>query len=143
MLNVVPWNSLLGGVLLGVSAVILLLLNGKIAGISGVLNGLLIPKRGETFWRVLFIIGMMAGGLMGVIWFGAVIPELNPDLKSSNIIQFSVAGLFVGLGTYIGNGCTSGHGICGIGRLSKRSMVATSIFMLVAAVTVFVRLHVI
>ena len=121
------------------SAVILLLVNGKIAGISGVLNGLIVPKKGETFWRVIFILGMMAGGLMGVVWFGAAIP----DLKNSNIIQFSVAGLFVGLGTYIGNGCTSGHGICGIGRLSKRSMVATGIFMLVAAVTVFVRLHVI
>ena len=139
MLNIVPWSSLLGGLLLGISAVILLLVNGKIAGISGVLNGLIVPKKGETFWRVIFILGMMAGGLMGVVWFGAAIP----DLKNSNIIQFSVAGLFVGLGTYIGNGCTSGHGICGIGRLSKRSMVATGIFMLVAAVTVFVRLHVI
>lgn len=137
MLANVPWASLLGGALLGLSAVLLLLFNGKVAGISGIIKGVMMPKAGDVLWRVLFLAGMLLGGLVSIEWFGVT----KPTLQSSHLSGYIVAGLLVGIGTYIGNGCTSGHGICGIGRLSKRSMVATAIFMVVAGLTVFVRLH--
>ncbi len=132
-----PWESLLGGVLLGISATVMLLMNGKIAGISGILTGLLTPKSRDFAWRLLFAVGMVSGGVLGVLEFGSHIPT---EFDSSTLL-LAVAGLLVGIGTRLGNGCTSGHGICGIGRLSKRSIVATCVFMFVAAVTVFVRLH--
>lgn len=134
----IPWSSLFGGMLLGVSATLLLLLNGKIAGISGVLTGLMTPKKRDYAWRWLFVLGMISGGLVGVYFLGAEVPK---EYQAS-ISMLIVTGLLVGIGTRLGNGCTSGHGICGIGRLSIRSMVATAVFMFVAAVTVFVRLHV-
>lgn len=133
----IPWYSLFGGMLLGVSATLLLLLNGKIAGISGILGGLFTPKAQDTAWRWLFIIGLVVGGVFGVRLFAAEVPLQY----SSSTGMLIIAGLLVGLGTRLGNGCTSGHGICGIGRLSLRSIVATGIFMLVAGITVFVRLH--
>ncbi|EKO3539362.1 YeeE/YedE family protein [Vibrio fluvialis] len=132
-----PWESLLGGVLLGISATVMLLMNGKIAGISGILTGLLTPKSRDFAWRLLFAVGMVSGGVLGVLAFGSHIPA---EFSASSLL-LAVAGLLVGIGTRLGNGCTSGHGICGIGRLSKRSIVATCVFMVVAAVTVFVRLH--
>lgn len=138
MLEVVPWSSLFGGMLLGVSATLLLLINGKIAGISGVINGLISPKDGEFSWRLLFFAGMVLGGLLSVALLGVQVP--NTEGISFSLIV--VAGVLVGLGTRLANGCTSGHGICGIGRLSKRSVIATCVFMLVAGVTVFFRLHV-
>ncbi|MBY7895855.1 YeeE/YedE family protein [Vibrio fluvialis] len=134
-----PWESLLGGVLLGISATVMLLMNGKIAGISGILTGLLTPKSRDFAWRLLFAVGMASGGVLGVLACGSHIPT---EFDSSTLL-LAVAGLLVGIGTRLGNGCTSGHGICGIGRLSKRSIVATCVFMVVAAVTVFVRLHLI
>ncbi|EKO3580188.1 YeeE/YedE family protein [Vibrio metschnikovii] len=133
----IPWYSLFGGMLLGVSATLLLLLNGKVAGVSGILGGLLTPKAQDTAWRWLFMIGLVAGGVFGVRLLGAEVPLQY----SSSTGMLIIAGLLVGLGTRLGNGCTSGHGICGIGRLSLRSIVATGIFMLVAGITVFVRLH--
>lgn len=132
-----PWASLFGGMLLGVSASLLLLVDGKIAGISGVLSGLIKNHVGDRGWRWLFALGMVAGGVIGLDLFNAYIPT---DYNT-NILMLIVAGFLVGLGTKVGNGCTSGHGICGIGRLSKRSIVATCVFMFVAGVTVFVRLH--
>ena len=134
----IPWDALAGGVLLGISASGLLLLNGRIAGISGIVSGLLTPKQGEVSWRLLFVIGMMASGLLAPV-VGFTLPETLPV---SSFFWVGLAGLLVGVGTKIGNGCTSGHGICGMGRLSKRSIVATCIFMAVAIATVFVRLHV-
>ncbi|WP_375749847.1 YeeE/YedE family protein [Vibrio sp. HN007] len=133
----IPWESLFGGVLLGISATILLLMNGKIAGISGILTGLLTPKSKDYSWRFLFFVGMIAGGMASMVFFGAHIPT---EFAASPIL-IAISGLLVGIGTKLGNGCTSGHGICGIGRLSVRSFVATCTFMLVAAITVFVRLH--
>lgn len=135
----IPWWSLIGGLLLGLSATLLLLMNGKIAGISGVINGLLSPKKGDYSWRLLFFVGMLTGGLVSVHFLGFAIP----DTQSITLLQFVVAGLLVGFGTRLGNGCTSGHGICGMGRLSKRSIIATCVFMTVAALTVYVRLHLI
>ncbi|EGQ8136875.1 YeeE/YedE family protein [Vibrio parahaemolyticus] len=137
MLNVIPWESLFGGILLGISATILLLVNGKIAGISGIMNGIMSPKKGDYSWRLLFAVGMIAGGLIGVLMLGVAVPS-TANLSLGMVIA---AGLLVGIGTRLGNGCTSGHGICGMGRLSKRSIVATCVFMAVAGLTVFVRLH--
>ncbi|EOW0799792.1 MULTISPECIES: YeeE/YedE family protein [Vibrio] len=137
MLNVIPWESLFGGILLGVSATILLLVNGKIAGISGIMNGIMSPKKGDYSWRLLFAVGMIAGGLISVLMLGVAVPS-TANLSLGMVIA---AGLLVGIGTRLGNGCTSGHGICGMGRLSKRSIVATCVFMAVAGLTVFVRLH--
>lgn len=135
----IPWDSLLGGILLGVSATLLLLFNGKIAGISGVVNGLFSPKKGDYSWRILFFAGMVVGGLFSVYLIGIELP----DTEGISLLNFVAAGLLVGIGTRIGNGCTSGHGICGIGRLSTRSIVATCVFMAVAAITVFIRFHIV
>ncbi|EGQ7827074.1 YeeE/YedE family protein [Vibrio parahaemolyticus] len=137
MLNVIPWESLFGGILLGISATILLLVNGKTAGISGIMNGIMSPKKGDYSWRLLFAVGMIAGGLISVLMLGVAVPS-TANLSLGMVIA---AGLLVGIGTRLGNGCTSGHGICGMGRLSKRSIVATCVFMAVAGLTVFVRLH--
>ncbi|APC89941.1 YeeE/YedE family protein [Vibrio parahaemolyticus] len=137
MLNVIPWESLFGGILLGISATILLLVNGKIAGISGIMNGIMSPKKGDYSWRLLFAVGMIAGGLISVLMLGVAVPSTT-NLSLGMVIA---AGLLVGIGTRLGNGCTSGHGICGMGRLSKRSIAATCVFMAVAGLTVFVRLH--
>ncbi|EHK5108068.1 YeeE/YedE family protein [Vibrio parahaemolyticus] len=137
MLNVIPWESLFGGILLGSSATILLLVNGKIAGISGIMNGIMSPKKGDYSWRLLFAVGMIAGGLISILMLGVAVPS-TANLSLGMVIA---AGLLVGIGTRLGNGCTSGHGICGMGRLSKRSIVATCVFMAVAGLTVFVRLH--
>lgn len=137
----IPWHALLGGMLLGVSAALLLLFKGKIAGISGILNGAITQHSTDKRWRVQFLFGLIVGGAL----VNAVIqPELSaiPTQYSSSLFTMMIAGLLVGLGTKLGNGCTSGHGICGIGRFSLRSIIATLIFMLVAALVVFVRLHV-
>ncbi|UJF17650.1 YeeE/YedE family protein (plasmid) [Vibrio sp. SS-MA-C1-2] len=133
-----PWLSLFGGMLLGVSAVLLLLFNGKIAGISGIVSGLLSPTQKDFFWRVLFIIGMVIGGILGSKLFGTELPSSYDH----SYFYLAFIGFIVGIGTKLGNGCTSGHGICGMGRLSKRSITATCTFMLVAAITVFIRFHV-
>lgn len=135
---VIPWESLFGGMLLGVSATLLLLFNGKIAGISGVLTGLIAPKKQDYAWRVLFVVGMISGGVIGTYVLGADVPSEF----STTTGMLVIAGILVGIGTRLGNGCTSGHGICGIGRLSVRSMTATAIFMCVAVITVFIRLHI-
>ncbi|WP_456294583.1 YeeE/YedE family protein [Vibrio sp. AK197] len=134
----IPWASLAGGILLGLSAILMLLLNGKVAGISGILAGLLKPKSADFSWRLLFVVGLISGG----IWAASVYTTAVPIVYSSSMMMLAVAGFLVGVGTRLGNGCTSGHGICGIGRLSKRSIVATCVFMGVAALTVFFRLHV-
>ncbi|MHA6605093.1 YeeE/YedE family protein [Photobacterium damselae] len=129
----IPWDALIGGMLLGVSALLLLLLNGKIAGISGILAGVLKPQQKDIFWRGLFIVGMVVSGYL-FSNLGFSFPESYPMSQWWVVI---IAGFLVGLGTNTGNGCTSGHGICGIGRLSVRSMVATMIFMATAVITVY------
>lgn len=137
MVFAIPWESVVGGFLLGISASLLLLLNGKIAGISGIMSGLLRPKSADFAWRLLFALGMVLGGVLAASMLAGQVPSSYHD----SVWVIAAAGLLVGIGTRLGNGCTSGHGICGIGRLSKRSVIATVIFMLVAALTVFVRLH--
>jgi len=129
-----PWTSLAGGALLGLSAVLLMLFNGKIAGISGIIAGLLAPKKGEFSWRVAFLIGMTVSTL-----FIAPLGFSLPEISNENLLAVAIAGLLVGFGTRLGNGCTSGHGIIGMGRFSKRSIIATMVFMLAAVVMVLMR----
>ncbi|HCZ9303448.1 TPA: YeeE/YedE family protein [Vibrio alginolyticus] len=126
----VPWMSLLGGIIVGVSAITLMLFTGKTAGISGILNGAV--ESADRVWRIVFLIAMVLGGLFAVYVLGGHVP----DQYSGSLGLVVVAGLLVGVGTRIGNGCTSGHGICGMGRFSVRSVVATCTFMATAMLTV-------
>lgn len=137
MFDSIPWMALLGGMLLGVSALLLMLVNGKTAGISGVVNGLIAPTKGNVQWRLLFVGGMILGGALALKQFQLV----SPDFAQISFAAVVIGGLLVGFGTRLANGCTSGHGICGIGRLSKRSILATLVFMVTAAITVYLRLH--
>jgi len=130
----IPWSSLFGGMLLGLSATVLMLFSGKIAGISGTVSGLLTPLEGESSWRAAFLSGMVLSVLI-VTPLGFVLP----DVSDKSILLVSVAGLLVGFGARLGNGCTSGHGIIGMGRFSKRSIYATCVFMVAAIVVVLIR----
>jgi len=134
MENFTPWSALAGGALIGLSAAILMLFSGKTAGISGIIAGLLNPHKHESSWRAAFLTGMIASFLI-VEPFGFTLA----DSGGESIIVVSLAGLLVGFGTRLGNGCTSGHGIIGLGRFSKRSMFATVAFMGSAFVIVFIR----
>ena len=133
-----PIASALGGILIGLSAVGLLLFNGKIAGISGIVGTLLEPPdKGDRGWRVAFVAGLLTAGLVGAL----VVPAAFVFEITRSTAALIAAGLLVGLGTRIGNGCTSGHGVCGIGRLSRRSIAATVTFMATGAATVFIVGH--
>ena len=127
-----PWASAAGGLLIGVAAAMLVLLNGRVAGVSGILGGLLSPRPGEIGWRFAFIGGLLlAPALMRL---AATLPAPRIEAGFATLV---VAGLAVGVGTSYGSGCTSGHGVCGISRLSPRSLVATAAFMLAGMATVF------
>jgi uncharacterized membrane protein YedE/YeeE len=131
-------QALAGGVLIGLSATLLLWLNGRVAGVSGILGGVLLPKRGDIGWRVAFLAGLVvAGGLYMAFVPGA--PQPREDFARPALV---VAGLLVGFGTRMGNGCTSGHGVCGLGRLSPRSLAAVGTFMATAMATTFLARHV-
>lgn len=132
-----PWSSLAGGVLIGVAAAMFVLLNGRIAGISGVLGGLLRPAAGDVAWRIAFVAGLVATPLLW-LWF-ADRPQPTIDAGWGALVA---AGLLVGIGTRYGSGCTSGHGVCGLSRLSPRSLVATLAFMGAGFVTVYLLRHV-
>lgn len=132
-----PWASLGGGVLIGVAAAMFILLNGRIAGISGIVGGLLNPQRGDILWRALFVAGMVLAPLTWMAF--AELPEMTIDAGYPLLI---VAGLIVGISTRYGSGCTSGHGVCGISRLSPRSIIATLAFMATGFVTVYIMRHV-
>jgi uncharacterized membrane protein YedE/YeeE len=131
------FHALFGGILIGSAASAFLWLEGRIAGVSGIVGGLLSPRRQDTAWRVLFVAGLVAGGvcvrLLGSDGFRG--------LASTPYAVVLPAGLLVGFGASLGNGCTSGHGVCGVSRLSPRSIVATMTFMLTGAITVFVIRH--
>lgn len=136
--NFTPWTSLAGGVLIGLATAMFLLLNGRIAGISGILGGLLRPIKGDVGWRVAFIAGLIFSPIAFSV--AAPLPVAQIDADAASLI---VAGLLVGIGTRYGSGCTSGHGVCGLSRLSPRSMVATALFMLAGFITVFITRHLI
>jgi uncharacterized membrane protein YedE/YeeE len=135
-LHFTPWTSLAGGLLIGLAAAGFVLLNGRIAGISGILGGLLRPARGDVAWRLAFLFGLAAAPLAWML--AAPLPRLSIDAGPATLV---LAGLLVGLGTRYGAGCTSGHGVCGISRLSPRSLAATAAFMLAGFATVFVLRH--
>jgi uncharacterized protein len=137
--NFTPFSGLVGGLLIGLAAALLLLLNGRISGISGIVGGLLAPKSSDAGWRVVFVVGLLLGAFIYMLATGGTIPVT----MQASLPVLVVAGLLVGFGTHLGSGCTSGHGVCGIARLSKRSIVATSVFFGVAMLTVFLTRHVI
>lgn len=134
-------NALFGGALIGVAVSLMLYWNGRVTGISGIINGILAPAKGDALWRVMFVAGLFVGGLaMG---------QMNPQAFTTTFVTETwvtvIAGLLVGFGTILGSGCTSGHGVCGISRLSPRSIAATMLFIAagVLAVTVFKKMGVI
>ena len=131
-----PYTALAGGVLIGIAAAMFVLLNGRVAGISGVLGGLLRPVNGDRAWRIAFVLGLVGAPLVYLLF--AAPPEPQIDAGYDALI---LAGLLVGVGTRYGAGCTSGHGVCGLSRLSPRSLVATVAFMGAGFVTVFVARH--
>jgi uncharacterized membrane protein YedE/YeeE len=133
-----PLSATLGGVMIGASAALFLLLNGRIAGISGILGGLLAPPSRETGWRLAFLAGLVLAPLV----YAGLEGRLPPVTVATPFPLLVFAGLLVGFGARLGAGCTSGHGVCGIGRGSSRSLVATGTFMAVAILTVFFTRHV-
>ena len=137
MSDFTPVSALVGGALIGAAAAWFLIMNGRIAGISGVLGGLLQPSQSDVGWRIAFLAGMLLAPLLFVAAGGAW-PAVEIDASAGLLI---VAGLLVGFGTRLGAGCTSGHGVCGIGRASPRSIAATLVFMATAIVTVLVTRH--
>ncbi len=132
-----PWSSLAGGILIGAAAALLVLANGRVAGISGILSGFVAGRRPDLGWRAAFIIGLLVAPAAVMLFSHLPVPriEAGPAL-------LVLAGVLVGLGTCVGSGCTSGHGVCGLARLSPRSLVATLTFMATGIVTVFVLRHV-
>lgn len=134
-----PWSSLSGGIILGVASAIFILINGRILGISGIVGGLLPPKPGDTLWRLAFLAGMFAAP-----WVFSVLAP--PDMISTpqidaDTLMLVIAGLLVGIGTRYGSGCTSGHGVCGLSRMSPRSLTATISFMGTGFLTVYLVRH--
>lgn len=131
-----PWSAAIGGAIIGLAAAMFVLFNGRIAGISGVLGGLLRPRAGDRAWRVAFVAGLVLAPLAYALVAAVPAPQIDADIP-----LLVVAGLLVGVGTRYGSGCTSGHGVCGISRLSPRSLVATGLFMASGFATVFVMRH--
>ena len=131
-----PWTSLAGGLLLGLAAALFILVNGRILGISGIVGGLLRPTWGDTGWRIAFVLGMLVAPALYALFAGPVM--VTVDAGWGTVV---LAGLLVGVGTRYGAGCTSGHGVCGLSRLSPRSLVATLVFIGAGFATVFVVRH--
>lgn len=131
-----PWAALAGGVLLGLASALFVLLNGRILGISGIVGGLLRPRAGDMGWRLAFLLGMLVAP--GLYWLVVGPTQPRIDATWGMVVM---AGLLVGVGTRYGSGCTSGHGVCGLSRMSPRSLVATLAFMGAGFVTVFLIRH--
>lgn len=138
MSNFTPWTSLAGGILIGLSATVLILMNGRVAGVSGIVGGLLGPRKGDVSWRLAFLAGLIGAPLVYALFLP--LPEVRVIAGPAGLVA---AGLLVGIGTRYGSGCTSGHGVCGVSRMSPRSLVATAAFMLTGFATVFVLRHLI
>jgi uncharacterized membrane protein YedE/YeeE len=137
-INFTPWRSLTGGLLIGISVALFLLLNGRIAGISGILGGLLDWPKNDIGWRVSFLIGLVASPLL----YG-VFTERPGIIVATSSGWLIIAGLLVGFGTQLGSGCTSGHGVCGLSRGSRRSLIATAVFIAAGTASVYAVRHVI
>ncbi len=136
--NFTPVSALLGGLLIGASAALFLFLNGRIAGVSGILGGFIHPARNEIGWRLAFVAGLFLAPFLYAA-LGGALPQIT---LTPSIELLAVAGLIVGFGTRLGAGCTSGHGVCGVARGSPRSLAATAVFMATATATVFITRHV-
>jgi uncharacterized membrane protein YedE/YeeE len=137
IVNFTPYSALAGGALIGLAASLLMLANGRIAGVSGIAGGLLAPARGEVAWRAAFLVGLVLGpAAVGLA--GGFVPAPSFQAGTPGMVA---AGLLVGFGTRLGAGCTSGHGVCGLARLAPRSLAATLVFMAVAVATVYVTRH--
>lgn len=137
MAHFTPWSALVGGVLIGLGVAALWIVLGRVAGISGIVGELLRPARGDGGWRLAFVLGLVGGGgLMRV-----VAPATFPAAAPGSLGLLAAAGVLVGFGTRLGNGCTSGHGLCGLSRLSPRSLVATGVFMALGMAAVAVARH--
>jgi uncharacterized membrane protein YedE/YeeE len=124
-------NALAGGCMIGLAATILLLVNGRVAGVSGIFFGIIRPGKGDFLWRILFVLGLVLGGGTA----GAFLPTAFENSSGRPLLIVAIAGFVVGFGTFIGSGCTSGHGVCGISRMSVRSMVATMVFIATGVLT--------
>jgi uncharacterized membrane protein YedE/YeeE len=135
-LHFTPWTSLAGGVLIGIAAALFILLNGRVLGISGIVGGLLRPRKGDVSWRLFFIAGLLVAPTVWLLFHPAIVPRFDAGWP-----VLAIAGLLVGWGTRHGSGCTSGHGVCGLSRLSPRSLVATLAFMGAGFATVAVTRH--
>jgi uncharacterized membrane protein YedE/YeeE len=127
-----PWTALAGGLMLGLASALFIVVNGRILGISGIVGGLLRPRAGDASWRLAFVLGLIFAPLLYSVFTD--LPQARVEANWGTVI---LAGLLVGLGTRIGSGCTSGHGVCGLSRLSPRSLVATLTFMGAGFVTVY------
>ena len=138
MENFTPYFSFAGGILIGLSATIMLLFNGRLTGISGIISKLFTSRSNQWPWRVAFLAGLIIGALS----FFSLAPEMIPSRTDFPTSLLILAGFLVGFGTKLGSGCTSGHGICGIARLSPRSIIATLVFMFSGGVTVFIIRHI-
>lgn len=138
-LSFTPIPSLLGGMMLGLAATLYVLLHGRILGISGIVSGLVHPKKEDWSWRLAFIIGLLTAPFLAALFFG-ILPVIEVD---ANWLTVIIAGLLVGFGVQYGSGCTSGHGICGLSRISPRSLVATLSFMTAGFLVVFIIRHLI
>ena len=137
MTEFTPWASALGGALIGLSAVWLMAANGRIAGVAGIVSQLLPPYTDDALAeRIVFTVGLAVAPVLYVVAGGSVVQTV-----SDNLVLLTGAGVLVGFGTAVGGGCTSGHGVCGLARLSRRSLVATLTFMATGALTVFVMRH--
>jgi uncharacterized membrane protein YedE/YeeE len=135
--NFTPYSALAGGVLIGISVTLLLLFNGRIAGVSGILNGLFFAEKNDRLWRLLFLTGLVLGGLL----FQLGLPEFNNPRQNYPVSLLAIGGFLVGFGARMANGCISGHGVCGLANLSVRSLVATCAFMGAGMLTVYIVRH--
>lgn len=133
-----PVLSTIGGILIGLAAIALLYFNGRIAGMSGIVAGVLRPTENDTLWRVIFVAGLISGALL-IRWFHPEAMAIDIDVSNAAVL---LGGFLVGLGTRIGNGCTSGHGVCGVGRLAPRGIIASAIFFFTAVATTYIVRHV-
>jgi uncharacterized membrane protein YedE/YeeE len=139
-----PFSATLGGILMGLATTLLWAANGRTAGISTIAGAIFPLRRGDVLWRVSFLVGLPAGACLGALAGPALLAEIpsTPPVVDLSAFGLAAAGLLVGVGTRIGRGCTSGHGLCGMARLSPRSFLAVGTFMATAMVTVFIARHV-
>jgi uncharacterized protein len=138
IIDFTPVPALIGGALIGLSASLMLALHGRVAGISGILFGMMSHNRKEVLWRSIFVIGLLLGSFLG---FETELSPTKLNLFNAPVL-YIIGGFLVGFGATLGSGCTSGHGVCGLSRLSRRSIIATMIFMMTGMLTVFIQRHV-